>query len=213
MEFLMGSGKRFFEFATKLAELMWVNVLTILCSIPVITAGCAITSMHHVLLAIYRDEEKKITGMYFKAFRDNFGQATKLWLVYLGYFAFLGLDYWAMRMLENENLRYLELLLPVLTFLGLLSMSWTFVMQFRYSLSLKETLLFSVTRIVAFPIRTLGMGVAAATPLLLTVFLPQFFILVPLLGLSVPGLISVCFYNGALKVMEEAQEEDLDGQV
>ena len=208
MEFLMGSGKRFFEFATKLAELMWVNVLTILCSIPIVTAGCAITSMHHVLLAIYRDEEEKITGMYFKAFRKNFGQATKLWLIYLAYFAFLGLEYWAMKTLENPSLRYLELLLPVLTFLGLLSMSWVFVLQFRYTLSLKDTLLYSVTRIVAFPIRTIGMGVAALIPVLLTMFLPQFFILVPLMGFSVAGLLSVCFYNGALKVMEEDPEEE-----
>ena len=208
MEFVMGSGKRFFEFATKLAELMWVNVLTILCSIPVVTAGCAITSMHYVLLAIYRDEEEKITQMYFKAFRKNFGQATRLWLIYLGFFAFLGLDYWAMKTLGNASLRYLELLLPVLSFLGLLSLSWTFVLQFRYDLRVKDTLLYSVTRIVAFPIRTLGMGVTPFIPLLLTIFFPQFFILVPLMGFSVPGLISVCFYNGALKAMEENPEEE-----
>lgn len=208
MEFLMGSGKRFFEFATKLAELMWVNVLTILCSLPVVTAGCAITAMHHVLLAIYRDEEEKITGMYFKAFRKNFGQATRLWLIYLGYFAFLGLDYWAMGRLENDSLRYLEILLPLLSLLGLLSMSWTFVLQFRYTLSLKDTLLYSVTRIVAFPIRTLGMGFAAAMPLLLIMFLPQFFILLPLVGFSAAGLVSVCFYNSALKIMEDNPEEE-----
>lgn len=115
-----------------------------------------------------------------------------------------------MKTLENPSLKYLEILLPVLTFLGSLSMSWAFVLQFRYKLSLKDTLVYSITRIVAFPIRTLGMGAAALTPLLLIMFFPQFFILVPLMGFSAAGMISVCFYNGALKIMEEIPEETLD---
>lgn len=205
MEFLMGSGKRFFAFATKLSELMWVNLLTILCSLPIITAGSAFTAMNYVLLAIYRDEEHKITKMYFDAFRTNFAQATKLWLIYLAYFAFLGLDAWAMGALQNETLKYLEILLPLLTIIGVLSMAWCFVLQARYTLTMKDTLLSSITRIIAFPFRTIGMGLSLLSPLLLTMFFPQFFILVPLMGISGAGLLCICFYNGALLVMEDAK--------
>ena len=205
MEFLMGSGKRFFAFATKLSELMWINVLTILCSLPVITAGSALAAMNHVLLAIYRDEEHKITKMYFDSFRTNFAQATKLWLIYLAYFAFLGLDAWAMDALQNERLKYLEILLPLLTILGVLSMAWCFVLQSRYALTVKDTLLYSVTRILAFPFRTLGMGISLCAPLLLTMFLPQFFVLIPLMGVSGAGMLCTCFYNGALLIMEDAK--------
>lgn len=36
----------------KMADLMWLNILTLICCIPVITAGAALTSMHYVALKI-----------------------------------------------------------------------------------------------------------------------------------------------------------------
>lgn len=214
MEFLMGSGKRFFEFATKLGELMLLNLLTLLCSLPVVTVGAAFTAMHRVLVDIYRDQENKLVKTYFKSFKENFPQATKLWLVYLMYFGILAVDYWAFKNLNNATISYLNILVPVLTFIGALSLCWVFVLQSRYTLTMKDTLLYSVTRIIAFPLRTLGMAVTLLLPLLLVMYLPQFFILIPLLGIAVPGIISTWFYNGALKVMEddsEAKEEENDG--
>ena len=72
IEFLMGSGKRFFEFATKLGELMLLNLLTLLCSLPVVTVGAAFTAMHRVLVDIYRDQENKLVKTSFKSFKENF---------------------------------------------------------------------------------------------------------------------------------------------
>ena len=114
--------------------------------------------------------------------------------------------YWALKALENQTIQYLNILLPVLVLISSLSLSWVFVMQSRYTLSMKDTLLFSFTRIIAFPLRTLGMGAAFLMPFILTIYFPKFFILVPLLGVSGAGIISTCFYNSALKVMEETEE-------
>ena len=36
----------------KMADLMWLNILTLICCIPVITAGAALTSMHYVALKV-----------------------------------------------------------------------------------------------------------------------------------------------------------------
>ena len=88
-----------------------------------------------------------------------------------------------------------------------LSLNWAFVVQSRYALSMKQTLVFSFTRIIAFPLRTLFMGASFLAPFILTVYFPKFFILVPLLGVSGAGILSTCFYNGALKVMEEEETE------
>ena len=85
MNFLFGRGQKFYHFATKLAELMWLNFLVFLCSIPVLTIGAATSAMHHVLIQIYRDEEQKITRTFFSAFKKNFGQATLVWLIYLAF--------------------------------------------------------------------------------------------------------------------------------
>lgn len=207
MELLMGKGQKFFEFATKIAQLMWLNILTIVCSLPVVTIGAAFTAMHRVLVDIYRDEENKITKTYFKSFKTNFWQATKIWLVYLVFYAVLLVDYWALKALDNNTIRYLNILLPALVLISSLSLNWAFVVQSRYALSMKQTLVFSFTRIIAFPLRTLFMGASFLAPFILTVYFPKFFILVPLLGVSGAGILSTCFYNGALKVMEEEETE------
>ena len=204
----MGKGQKFFAFATKLAQLMWLNILTIVCSLPIITVGAAFTAMHRVLVDIYRDEDNKITKTYFVSFKKNFWQATKIWLLYLVFYAILLADYWALKALDNNAIRYLNILLPVLVLISSLSLSWVFVMQSRYTLSTKDTIAFSFTRIIAFPLRTLCMGATLLAPFVLTIYFPRFFILVPLLGISGPGIIGTRFYNKALKIMEDDGEEE-----
>ena len=61
----------------KMADLMWLNILTLICCIPVITAGAALTSMHYVALKIVRNEESYITRSFFKSFKTNFRQADR----------------------------------------------------------------------------------------------------------------------------------------
>ena len=195
MEFFRGKGQKFFEFATTLAQLMWLNIRTILCSLPVITMGSAFTALHYVLIQIYRNEEGKITRSYFSSFGKNFWQATKIWLIYLVYFAILAVDYWAFKNLGNDTLKYLNVLVPVLVFLGSLSMLWVFVLQARYTLSTKDTIVFSITRIVAFPLRTLAMGIAFLLPFVLTIYFPRFFIVIPLLGISGSGILCTWCYT------------------
>ena len=66
----------------KMADLMWLNILTLICCIPVITAGAALTSMHYVALKIVRNEESYITrSLFLNPFKTNFRQATLIWLL------------------------------------------------------------------------------------------------------------------------------------
>ena len=201
--FLFGRGSRFAEFATKLSELMWLNLLTIVCSIPVITLGAAFCAMHRVLVQIYRDEEKGITKAYFNSFKENFPQATKIWLLYILYFGVLFVDDFALRALKDPTIQYLRILVPLLSILGILSLQWFFVMQSRYDLGMKDTIVYSFTRIIAFPLRTIVMGFSLIAPLLVAALFPISLIVMLLIGLSGGGLLAVCAYNGALKVMED----------
>jgi uncharacterized membrane protein YesL len=207
MNIFTGRGAKFYEFCVKLNELMWLNLLVVLTSLPIFTIGASFTAMHTVLVKIYRDEEDKITKEFFAAFKSNFKQATLIWLIYMGIFTVLILDYGAFENLNDPSLRYLSILVPVLGFITILSLCWAFVLQSRYKLSIKDIFVFSFTRIIAFPLRTLFMGATLLLPFIVIIYLPKFFILIPLLGISGSGIISTCFYNSALKVMEDDNEE------
>lgn len=67
----------------KIADLMILNVLTMLLCLPVITGGAAITALHYMCLKLARDEEGYILKGYFKSFRENFRQATVIWFLFL----------------------------------------------------------------------------------------------------------------------------------
>lgn len=72
-----------FTFLSRLADLFWLNLLFIVCCIPVITIGAATTALYYVTLKMAKDEEGYITRSYFKSFKENFKQATVIWIGFL----------------------------------------------------------------------------------------------------------------------------------
>ena len=73
----------FFSSMSRLADLFWLNILYIICCIPVITIGAATTALYYVTLKMVKDEESYITKSFFKSFKDNFKQATIIWIIFI----------------------------------------------------------------------------------------------------------------------------------
>jgi uncharacterized membrane protein YesL len=69
----------------KVFDLIWLNVLTVLCSLPIITLGASLTAMNYVLLKLKRDEGESVTKAFFHSFRTNLKQG-----IGLGMFGVLG---------------------------------------------------------------------------------------------------------------------------
>lgn len=70
----------FVQILSRIGDLILVNMLFILCSIPVITAGAAAAALHKVAQSIVMDTEVGVFMPFFRAFKENFKQATVLWL-------------------------------------------------------------------------------------------------------------------------------------
>ena len=66
---------------TKLADLMWLNALFIITSLPVFTIGAAAAALYYESMRVVQGEESYITRDFFKAFKNNFKQATAVWMV------------------------------------------------------------------------------------------------------------------------------------
>ena len=82
-----------FRALDKLGSLFILNMLTLVCSIPIFTIGAAFTALHYVTMKMVRDEETYVTKDYFRSLRQNFGQATAIWLVLSVIGAVLVFDY------------------------------------------------------------------------------------------------------------------------
>ena len=68
------------RFMTKVADIMILNLLFIITSLPVVTIGASMTALYYVSMKLVRDEEGGIVRSYFHSFRVNFRQATIFWL-------------------------------------------------------------------------------------------------------------------------------------
>ena len=90
---------KFFSYESKFSQLLlklcyacYLNLLWFLCSIPIFTIGASTTALYYACLKIVRDEERPIAAMFFHSFKENFKQATQLWLILLGVGLVLGVD-------------------------------------------------------------------------------------------------------------------------
>ena len=82
-----------FSFLSRLADLFWLNLLFIVCCIPVVTIGAASTAMYYVTLKMAKDEEGYITRSYFKSFKENFIQATLIWVIFFAVIVVMFMDF------------------------------------------------------------------------------------------------------------------------
>lgn len=91
MKFLSYDSK-FSQILIKVSYACWLNLLWFVCSIPIFTVGAATAALYDVTLRIAREEEPSVTARFFQAFRENFRQATVLWLILLALGLLLGAD-------------------------------------------------------------------------------------------------------------------------
>ena len=70
----------FFRTVNKIVDLVWLNILTLICALPVITMGASLTAMYSILLKMANNEEGKIASDFFASYKENFANATKVWL-------------------------------------------------------------------------------------------------------------------------------------
>lgn len=82
----------FSQVILRLAGSCCLNVLWLICSLPVVTLGASTAALYSVTLKLVEGDDGHIVQRFFRAFRENFRQATVLWLILLAAGVFLALD-------------------------------------------------------------------------------------------------------------------------
>ena len=93
----MEGAMKFFDYDGPLAaairdisNMILLNICFCLCCLPVVSAGAAIAALYSVYLN--HNDDVSPVRRYFAAFRSNFAQATKIWLLVLAAGLLLGLE-------------------------------------------------------------------------------------------------------------------------
>ena len=75
-----------------LGQLIALNLLWIVCSLPVITAGASTTALYYCTLKLHKDGDIRVFHDFFKRFQQNFNQSTLIWILMTVVAVFLYMD-------------------------------------------------------------------------------------------------------------------------
>lgn len=187
----------------KMADLMWLNVLTLICCLPVVTIGASLTAMNYMALKIARNEECYITRGFFKSFKENFRQATLIWLIILAVIAVLVGDYLIMGSSAAEFGVLFRGVITAVTVLVVFTCMYVFPVLAKFENSVFRTLKNAfLMSLMQFP-KTILMIIMYAVPVVVFFFVIQLMPLSLLFGLSAPAWGSAKLYNKLFKKLED----------
>lgn len=160
---------RVMRFLTKIADLMILNVIFVLSCLPIVTIGAAWTALYYVALKMVKDSHNGIIRSFFHSFKENFKQATMLWL---GVFALGALLFWDFRVIGSMEassfLNGMRIALGLVSAAALLILQYIFPCLAKFETTipgaLKNACLMAVGN---FP-RTVLMLLISAIPIRLT---------------------------------------------
>lgn len=202
----------FFKLMGRLGDFMCLNILYLLTSLPVFTAGASVGALYEVLYDIHSGRDGNCFCRYLQAFKKNFRKATVYWLTCLAAGMFLVVGILGVRYMSGESRLFFQAVSVVLVFLwvgtlsfGLILISWT-------DLSIKHVFRGAVL-ITAGSFPWLGLNllitcipvlaVAAGNKFIMAFGMPLFV----LFGIPLLGYVKTCVYKQALKKYGLIKEE------
>ena len=152
----------FWNTVSKLCDLVILNLLFVACCIPVITIGSSITALYVVMRKKIRNEGSSVVKEFFKAFKDNFKQATIIWLILLPLGLLTIYEMYLMTWVELSSLAIIKYVFFSFLIVWILIVSYVFPVAGRFDNSIigtfKNALLMSIYHLFPWSILIVGVN-------------------------------------------------------
>lgn len=203
-------------------DLLLLNALAVLLSLPLLTAGAAIPALYYVLYKIIERENSGTLRNFFRSFRQNLRQGIILTLVLAAMGLILCYDLLFARALFLAGTGAVRILSAALggflLFLYLTELLYVFPLQARFynpvSVTLKNALLLGVIHLPRTILMLLSDGAVLGVSVLCFRFAPQLFVLPLLLGFPLSAYLKARLLQGILGLEpgrgERPQEDEAE---
>lgn len=128
------------RFLSRFFDLMVLNFLFIISCIPIVTIGAATSAMYFITIKMQSGNEPGIVKGYLKVFRQNFKQATLLWLPVLLGIVFLGADLYIIYRVLDPQFIFLQYPVFITLFILVSIMIYAFPLLSNYECNTKQLL-------------------------------------------------------------------------
>lgn len=191
-----------------IGDLIVLNLLTILCAIPVFTAGAAISSLYQITMQMAEKRDGKIVSSYFKAFKGNFRNSTLIWLIGGGISAFMAFDIYLLQQTDFAFGKPYRIVLFVLMLLVLMFTLFALATNAYFSNTLKNTLKNGILFCLVQILPSILMFALAAAPFALLRLSMRFLIVDLILGFSGPAFLASLYLVGLFQKYSKTDESE-----
>lgn len=160
------------RFLRVMGDMMLLNALWVICSLPVFTVGPATCALFSVMLKAARDEDCGTIRSFFAGFKNNFRQGFILGLIVLAGIVIIYVDARFALTFEGSMKTLYLLLSGVLAAILLVFISYTFALTARFENTLRGCIKNAFLLAFLCPGKTVLMWVILAFPAALFLLLP-----------------------------------------
>lgn len=193
------------NFMGKVADLVILNLLAIICSIPIFTIGASWTALYFVTIRMVRKEEGYVIKDFFRSFKENFKQATIIWLLVLVVAVVFVGDFLIYSMMPDKIPQVIMIVVVVLGFLALGTVVYVFPLLARFENTTKNTVKNAfLLSIVNIP-QTVTAIILLVIPVVLAVFVLELFPIIIMVGVSLPAFLISLMLVRIFRKLEPAE--------
>ena len=201
------------RFIGKFWDLLIIHILWVICCIPIVTVGAATTAMYYVTLRLVRDDDGYTIRSFFKSFKENFKQATIIWMLFLVIGLILGFDVYFVATVLTTSSTFRTVLATAflaMLFIWLAMFTYVFPLQARFYNTVKRTIFNAFFMSIRHIFHTIAMIAIAAGMIFLTfTVVPQLMLFgVPLIAF-VNSYILEAIFKKYIPKDERADEKEL----
>ena len=159
----------------RLCDLILLNVVYIICCLPIFTVGAANTALYYVTLRMQRDEENGVFKDFFSSFSRNFKQSLGLTVVFIGSGLMILLNIYLFHHMELGILNVCVYVLYLALIIHCVLFAYVFPVFARYDNSVKNTLKNALILSIRYPVNSVVVTLIANLPLIGILLFPQIF--------------------------------------
>ena len=213
MNSIFNIESKFVQTLSMVGNLVILNLLWILTSIPIITIGASTTAMYAVVFKYADKSDDEVIKPYFKAFISNFKQSTLVWLPMCLMSALLVIDaYYLLSHTGDPATPYLWVPFFVVWLVLAVGMSHMFPQIARYEVTTRTALHNTLLMSLLHMFQTIGIIGLNMFPWILMLVLPEIFAFIGIFWVLF-GASIIAYFNARVllkmyKKHEPAPEEE-----
>lgn len=204
---------------SRVADICILNILCLLCCIPIVTAGASVTAMYYVTLKMVRNEESYIARSFFKSFKENFKQATLINIAALVVGVILLIDLRVSAAMSGTVGKVLNFIFIAFLLVYFVLILYVYPILARFYNTIRNTVINSLLMALRHLPYTVIMALICACPVIIILYVPSmqivsiFIMLFLLMGFGTVAYFNSIFFVKIFDNYMPAESEEQETEI